>query len=205
MTSPWLRIPLADYEAHMALPAVGQAEMLVEELQRAMHPRVPASCAILGCAGGNGFEALARAGVQRIAGIDINSDYVAAARRRHHTMAQLELHVADIQRPIPGCAAVEWVYAGLVFEYVDVDRTLQALRPLCAAGGALTVVLQGPGPLAPVTPSRYASLQRLADTLVLQDAGAFTTRARAAGFVPKQARTRTLASGKRFDILTFAP
>ena len=29
LSSPWLTIPLEDYEAHMALPAVGQAQMLV--------------------------------------------------------------------------------------------------------------------------------------------------------------------------------
>lgn len=28
MTNPWVAIPLADYEGHMASPAVGQAEML---------------------------------------------------------------------------------------------------------------------------------------------------------------------------------
>jgi hypothetical protein len=28
MRKPWLDIPLSEYEGHMALPAVGQAEML---------------------------------------------------------------------------------------------------------------------------------------------------------------------------------
>jgi hypothetical protein len=31
-SSPWLTIPLEDYEAHMALPVVGQAQMLAEQL-----------------------------------------------------------------------------------------------------------------------------------------------------------------------------
>ena len=29
--NPWLTIPLADYEAHMALPQVGQAQLLAPE------------------------------------------------------------------------------------------------------------------------------------------------------------------------------
>ncbi len=53
MTNPWLHIPLADYEAHMALPEVAQAEMLAEELEIAIRRRVPDSCAIIGCVGGN--------------------------------------------------------------------------------------------------------------------------------------------------------
>ena len=35
MTQPWLQIPLADYEAHMALPDIGQAQMLADLLQQA--------------------------------------------------------------------------------------------------------------------------------------------------------------------------
>jgi hypothetical protein len=30
VSSPWLRIPLAEYEGHMALPSIGQAQMLAD-------------------------------------------------------------------------------------------------------------------------------------------------------------------------------
>lgn len=33
MTNPWLAIPLADYEGHMASPVVGQAEMVADEFE----------------------------------------------------------------------------------------------------------------------------------------------------------------------------
>jgi hypothetical protein len=32
MSNPWLSIPLHDYEGHMALPHVGQAKMIANEL-----------------------------------------------------------------------------------------------------------------------------------------------------------------------------
>jgi hypothetical protein len=35
MSNPWLNIPLADYEGHMSLPAVGQAQMIAEQFARA--------------------------------------------------------------------------------------------------------------------------------------------------------------------------
>ena len=33
MRHPWLEIPITDYEAHMALPSVGQAQLLGAALQ----------------------------------------------------------------------------------------------------------------------------------------------------------------------------
>ena len=49
--SLWLTIPLEDYEAHMALPAVGQAQMLAEQLAILIERHAPASVAVMGCAG----------------------------------------------------------------------------------------------------------------------------------------------------------
>jgi hypothetical protein len=50
LSSPWLTIPLEDYEAHMALPAVGQAQMLAEQLAILIERRAPASAAVMGAA-----------------------------------------------------------------------------------------------------------------------------------------------------------
>jgi hypothetical protein len=77
--NPWLAIPLADYEAHMALPEVGQAELLAEVLARAVREQAPRSVAIFGCAGGNGFDRVPSD--TRLVGVDVNPRYVAAARR----------------------------------------------------------------------------------------------------------------------------
>jgi hypothetical protein len=53
IASPWLDIPLADYEGHMALPEIAQARMLAGELERAVRQHTPSSVAIIGCSGGN--------------------------------------------------------------------------------------------------------------------------------------------------------
>jgi hypothetical protein len=34
MGNPWLNIPLDDYEGHMSLPEVGQAQMIGDQLER---------------------------------------------------------------------------------------------------------------------------------------------------------------------------
>jgi hypothetical protein len=76
MRNPWLDIPLGDYEAHMALPAIGQSQLIADELDILVRTYAPSSVAILGCAGGNGFERLIDTSVSRVVGIDINPQYI---------------------------------------------------------------------------------------------------------------------------------
>jgi SAM-dependent methyltransferase len=99
MTNPWLEIPLADYEGRMALPKVAQATLLGEFFERILRERAPASVAILGCAGGNGFDRIDLQVTTRVIGIDINPAYVATARERfERRLPGLDLIVADLQQ-----------------------------------------------------------------------------------------------------------
>lgn len=41
VASPWLDIPLADYEGHMAMPEIAQARMLADELESAVREHAP--------------------------------------------------------------------------------------------------------------------------------------------------------------------
>ena len=113
MTNPWLAIPLADYEGHMASPAVGQAEMLADEFEALLRSHAPKAVALVGCSGGNGFDKAARAGVTRLVGIDINAGYIADAKDRYAgTIPTLELYCADIQGDMPDVQPVELVAVG---------------------------------------------------------------------------------------------
>jgi SAM-dependent methyltransferase len=157
MTNPWLEIPLADYEGHMSLPGIEQAQLLADELESAARLFGPKSVAVIGCAGGNGFGRLAETGVQRVVGIDVNPVYIDACRRRYsERLPGLELVVADIQRPIVDCRPVDLVYAALIFEYVECGPTFQSLRSLCNPIGKLVVVAQAAGQdQTNVSPSPY--------------------------------------------------
>ena len=203
--NPWLKVPLEDYERHMDLPEIGQAMMLNEAMARSVREFRPQSVAIAGCAGGNGIVRIAAMGVNRIAGIDVNAEYLAAVHRRLGSwMPGLELHLADIQAGVPDCAPVELVFAGLILEYVEVAATLQVLRALCAPGGTLVIVLQRPSDTKPaVSKSLYTSLQALASVLQLRDPAAVTAAALLAGFSEHSRRSEVLESGKAFEILSF--
>jgi len=73
--SPWLDIPLADYEGHMSVPGVGQAEMLASQFAELLEKWSPASAAVIGCAGGNGFDRLRVEVTERV---EISSPSVAS-------------------------------------------------------------------------------------------------------------------------------
>jgi SAM-dependent methyltransferase len=205
MTNPWLDIPLADYEGHMALPEIAQAQMLADELESAVRQHAPSSIAIIGCSGGNGFARLLGTTVERIVGIDINSTYVAAAQARFGTQfPQLALHVADIHEALPNIMPVEMIFAGLIFEYVDLCAVMNNLHRLCAPDGTLVAVLQASSAEArAVSPSPYRTLQRLAPAIQLRHPGAVEVAAVEVGFALATTRSLTLPSGKSFFVMSF--
>ena len=79
-SNAWLNLPLADYEAHMALPEVGQAKMLADLFEYELRSHRSESVALLGCSGGNGFDRIDPACTRRVVGVDLNPDYIAATR-----------------------------------------------------------------------------------------------------------------------------
>ena len=205
MRNPWLDIPLGDYEAHMALPTVGQAQLIADELDALVRTHSPRSLAILGCAGGNGFERLVGSSVTRVVGVDINPEYIEQARRRFEArIPGLELLTADIQTPTSLFDPVDLLYVALVLEYVDLDQAMGVLRRHCKPNGVLAVLSQLPhGTLAPVSPSPYTSLQLLAPGMKLVAQEELKGRARQAGFVAVHSKTLVSNGGKQFAVDQF--
>src|SRR5450759_4009390 len=114
MKNPWLDIPLADYEGHMALPNVGQAQLLSDVFAGALTKYAPRSVAVLGCAGGNGLDRVSSKVTERVVGVDLNPDYVQQARTLFdHQIPLLELLVGDVQTDELAFAPVELVYRPL--------------------------------------------------------------------------------------------
>ncbi len=204
-STPWLEIPLDDYEGHMSLPAIGQALMLADQFALLVERIRPASLALVGCAGGNGLDRIQSAQVRRVVALDINPRYVEATRARHAArITALQAICADVQSDTLQFEPVELIYAGLIFEYVDVCSTMATLRRNCLAGGTLATVLQLPSPDQPVvSASPYQSLNSLAPALKLTAPAKLGTLASAAGFAPTSTEVIELASGKAFCLQTF--
>ena len=205
MNNPWLDIPLADYEAHMDLPEVGQAQLLADVFATALAVHAPCSVAVLGCAGGNGFDRIPTSVTERIVGIDVNPEYIDQARRRYaHRLPGLELFAGDVQHTAFAFAPVELVYAGLLFEYVDVRRTLERIRAMLCRNGRLVSVVQLPNPQVPeVSPSPFTSLSALSKVMHLVAPESLREQAESVGFRQTDTHHACSSGGKRFCVQTF--
>jgi len=206
MDTPWLTIPLADYEGHMALPGIEQSNFLSTVLSQQLEVFRPASLAVVGCAGGNGFERIDPQSTKRVVGIDINESYLNATRSRYgHAFDRLDLNALNIELRGPAVAPVELIYAALIFEYVDSERTMANLASLCSPGGHLVTVLQiSSSTTEPVSPSPYVSLQTLGPVMRLVESDILAGIATAAGFTRLSASRVRLPSGKEFAIDVFS-
>jgi Methyltransferase domain len=204
-TSPWLSIPLHDYEGHMAHPGVGQAALLADLLDQALLRWAPSSIAIIGCAGGNGFERIDPAVTTKVVGVDLNPQYLRMTRERQaRRLSNLEVICADVQSEALHYGPVDFTYAALLFEYVDLATTLKTLKRNSRPGAALTTVLQMPHPALPsVSQSPYPSLGGLAAHMHLVPPEDLRSAALAIGFTPGDARAVELSSGKRFYVQNF--
>jgi hypothetical protein len=205
MGNPWLDIPLDDYEGHMSLPEVGQAQMIADQFDRAIMRWSPASIAVIGCAGGNGLERIAVGTVERIVAVDVNPDYLEQTRVRHaQRLQELELICADIQSDSVRYEPVDLTYAALLFEYVDVPSTLKTLKANSRPNAVLTTVLQLPhATLGTVSQSPYTSLGTLASAIALVSPEVLCHAAVKAGFAVADSATIELLSGKKFWIQNF--
>jgi len=187
----------------MALPHVGQAALLAELFARALRTRRAASVAVLGCAGGNGFERVPPG--TRVVGVDLNPAYLAAARARFASrIPGLALHAADVERDELRIEPVELVFAALLFEHADAGIVLEKIRAWLAPDGALTTVLQLPSEtLGTITPSPFASLERLAPRMRLIAPERLAELAAQRGFRLLESDVAAASGGKEFAVQTF--
>lgn len=204
MNNPWLEIPLSDYESHMSLPSIAQDAMLAAQFADALRQFSPESVAVIGCAGGNGFDRIPCA-TRRVVGVDINPDYIAAASSRYlGRVPGLEFHVADIQAGALPFAPVDLVYAALVFEYVSLPAALANLSRACRPGARLVSVLQQPSTqVHALSPSPYQSIQVLAPLMRLIPPAELAECAASFGFTLELENTQVLKSGKAFAIQVY--
>lgn len=204
MNNPWLEVPLSDYEGHMSLPTIAQAEMLAAQFSDVLRRFLPESVAVIGCAGGNGFDRIPSE-TKRVVGVDINPSYIASASSRYlGSIPGLEFHVADIQSAPLAFGPVDLIYAALVFEYVSLPAALSNLSRVCRPGGRLVSVLQQPSPdVHAVSASPYRNVQVLAPIMRLVPPAEFAECAASSGFALESEKTLVLKTGKEFIIQVY--
>ena len=190
----------------MALPGVAQAGYLADTLERLVREHAPRSVAIIGCAGGNGFERLFGFNLRRVVGVDINPSYLAEAERRYTgRFPNLELICSDITSQTCHFEPPDLIFAALVFEYIGVEAGLTSLRRLSRPGTLTATVLQRPHlDIGAVTPSPFSSLRKLDPVLRIVPPAQFHDSARQVGFTIRSSLPRTLPTGKAFEEVLLA-
>jgi hypothetical protein len=135
-------------------------------------------------------------------GVDVNADYIEVARRRYGArIPGLELYAADIEQAGQLFAPVDFLYAALVLEYVDVLKALDFMRRHCVPNGVCAVIVQQPHALlARVSPSPYASLHALESSSRWVLPEQLRNDARRAGFRSEVTSSIEAPDGKRFAV-----
>lgn len=205
MPHPWLEIPVADYEAHMALPSVGQAQLLSSLLEHAVATFKPGALAVFGVAGGNGLERIDPLVVSRVVALDFNPNYLALCTQRHRErFARYEPVVHDLSQGMPAIEPVDLVFAGLLLEYLDWDAFLKRLPVVLKNGGIFAIVLQLPSPSLPeVTASPYTSLGKLQGVFQFVEPAVMRAGLCRSGFSICEERRFDLKTGKAFHYACF--
>jgi ubiquinone/menaquinone biosynthesis C-methylase UbiE len=201
--NPWMRIPAAEYESHMA--QVGQSAALREIFRRAYGEIRPRRLLILGCATGEDFRLVDRAKTLRCVGVDLNRDYLEIARTRLAGAGKkVDLIQGDCLDVDLASNEFDLVYAGLILEYVDAGALFRRIRGWLAPGGACVTVTQNPAEGIPaVSRTGHAGLRVLEEHMILHDADAVDALARSAGLRRTSVREVGLPGGKSFSVAAF--
>ncbi|HRE71977.1 class I SAM-dependent methyltransferase [Accumulibacter sp.] len=204
MKNPWLDVPLADYEGHMALPGIEQAQLLSDIFADALAKFSPCSVAVIGCAGGNGFDRIPPA-VSRVVGVDLNPLFVAETEARFRDRIEhLELIAGDIQSPEILFSPVDLIFLGLVLEYVDVDPVVAKMLSMLTPRGHMVTVLQLPSVgHQQVSPSPFKKVSPVGEVMHLVSPTRLQDSVETRGYIQLESRNLVSQGGKPFEVQTF--
>ena len=196
--SPWLSIPLADYEGHMdAIGQSGALRRLFAEVYAAVKPE---RLAVLGCTTGADFGDVDPAVTQLALGVDINARYIAAAERRAIKLGLNAQFICDDALCVDlSHAPFDLVHAALLIEYLDPAALFRQVRRWLCGGGVFSVVSQEPSVgVDAVSATKFDSLQLLAGHMTLRPAVEIERIGIQEGFALKSRRSLEVSRGKMF-------
>lgn len=204
-TNAWNAIPLADYEQHMQHEAVGQAQLLNQLTGKYLRKHQPHYLLFLGVSGGNGLEHVDKERVSRVCGIDINAAYLAEARTRFGaTIKQLDLINADINAENQVFIKADFVWAALLFEYVDLKKCLLFIQHNTRAAAKLIITIQSNNGVASVSQTGITSVNAVASIFKIVAKEALLNEALRFGFAPTGLEENYLPNGKSLLTYEFA-
>ncbi len=200
--NPWKSIPAEEYSGHMNHPAVNQQTFIAQFFENSIESIQAKRILLAGCATGNGLERLEGKDIQKIVAMDINEQFLRHVAKKFESLSNLELRNQSVELPIQGTFSL--VFAALIFEYVDIQTTLQNFYDTLEDEGLLAVVIQLKSKTAEaVTPTPFESIQTISTVFRHRTEEEITVEAKRCGFSIKNNRVTTLESGKQFAEILF--
>jgi len=196
--NPWQNIPADDYEGHMK--AVGQSQLLNSTFKYYFDLCQPKNVIVLGATTGNGLENIEQ-DIDGVTAIDINKEYLQELKSRLPNLANLHTVCGDIQTLTLNNPAADFIYAALIFEYVDVEKTICNVKKWLKPAGRLVTVLQIPNKkLSAVSATKFTSLNQLGGIMKLVDIGYFEEIMAKNNLRKEESKVIELESGKQFYV-----
>jgi SAM-dependent methyltransferase len=196
--NPWQNISADDYEGHMK--AVGQSQLLNSVFKHYFDLYQPKNIIVPGATTGNGLENIDQE-IYSIIAIDINEDYLQKLKSRLPSLANLNTVCGDIQTLVLNNPAADFIYAALIFEYVDVEKTIANIKKWIKPAGRLVTVLQIPNKkLSAVSATKFTSLNQLGGIMKLVDIGYFEEIMAKNNLRKEESKVIELESGKQFYV-----
>jgi 2-polyprenyl-3-methyl-5-hydroxy-6-metoxy-1,4-benzoquinol methylase len=195
--SAWLETELETYERHVELETVGQGAAIRAAIRMAAMRLQPKRFLYLGCAGGNGLEALPQA---RVVGIDLNEKYLEVARQRWGQ----EFLRQDLNQGLPNLGSFDLAFGALVFEYIDDLSGLIEGLARCVDGHLLVLLLATRENAPAVAESPYRKLlEPVGREFRYLSAERFIETAAEFGFQLESREEVPLPAGKHFVSILF--
>lgn len=119
MVNPWQNILLSDYENHMKLNQVKQLQTLNKMMKKQFYQNPVKSIMILGIAGGNGLEHIDNNKIDKVYGVDINTQYLDECRKRYPNLdGILKCLCVNLTEKNLELPYVDIIIANLLIEYI---------------------------------------------------------------------------------------
>jgi hypothetical protein len=197
--NPWIYIPLDDYEQHMQHKDVGQSQLLNYLTNKYLQKHNPENILFLGISGGNGLEHIDTNEVKRICGIDINNSYLKEAEKRFRVkIHQLELIKADIGTSNKSFIKADFIWAALIFEYVDIERAFGFIENNANKSANLIITIQSNNGAGSVSQTGIETIKSVKDIFRIVDREDLQNNAIKFGFQLIGSEENILPNGKSF-------
>lgn len=200
--NPWNNIPLTDYELHMEHQDVGQAKLLNHLTGKYLTKHKPENILFLGISGGNGLEHVDIEKVKSVWAIDINEAYLEETRKRFgQKMKQLNLVNTNIGSSDLSYTEADFVWAALIFEYVDIEKCLEFIRKNTAPYARLIITIQSNNGVQSVSKTGVESIKSVSSIFKIVDKENLLKTALMFGFECDNSEENFLPNGK--SLLTY--